>query len=136
MGPGWSPIIAEEVPNDPAGGATAFDSLMDLAGPPTAVQTSTDALAIGALHAAHGRGLRVPDDVSIVGFDDISLARFSVPALTTVHMPMAEMAALAVRVAIDEASDGDRPVAHLLRPSFVVRGSTAAPHVAGAVGLR
>jgi DNA-binding LacI/PurR family transcriptional regulator len=127
LGAGWSHVSIEDVPNDPDGGADALDVLMDLSQPPTAVVTTTDTLAIGVLHAAHRRGLRVPDDVSVVGFDDIPLARFTVPALTTVHMPTAEMAAVAVRAAIDESagSDGERPVAHVLRPWLVVRGSTA-----------
>lgn len=127
LGAGWSHVSIEDVPNDPDGGADALDVLMDLAEPPTAVVTTTDTLAIGVLHAAQRRGLRVPDDVSVVGFDDIPLARFTVPALSTVHMPTAEMAAVAVRAAIDESagSDGERPVAHVLRPWLVVRGSTA-----------
>jgi DNA-binding LacI/PurR family transcriptional regulator len=118
------------VPNDPAGGSTAMEALLRLNEPPTAVLATTDVLAIGALHAADRAGLRVPDDVSVVGFDDIPLAAFTVPALTTVRMPIAEMAAIAVRIAIDEGGgtevDADAPV-HVVAPTFVTRASVGSP---------
>jgi len=135
-------VVADVEPNDPEAGARGLDMLMDVAEPPSAVMMTTDAVAIGALHAAHARGLRVPDDVSIVGFDDIFLSRFTIPPLTTVHMPTAEMAAAAVRAAIEEAtgisgppsSDGDDGVGsletHVMRPWLVIRGSTARTEVA------
>jgi DNA-binding LacI/PurR family transcriptional regulator len=116
--------------NDPARGAAAMEALMRLDEPPTAVLASTDLLAIGALHAAQTMGRRVPDDVSVVGFDDIPLARYTVPSLTTVRMPVAAMAATAVRIALDdnggEASGDDWPV-HVLQPDFVIRASVAPP---------
>lgn len=129
LGERWSHVVIEGVPNDPAGGAEAFETLMRGSDPPTAVVATTDTLAIGALHAAHELGLRVPEDVSVVGFDDIALALYTVPALTTVHMPVAEMATLAVGIAIDEAGmlEAAEPPAHVLQPTFVVRDSTVAP---------
>jgi DNA-binding LacI/PurR family transcriptional regulator len=142
LGDGSAAMIADVEPNDPEAGARGLDMLMDLADPPSAVMTTTDALAIGALHAAHARGLRVPSGLSIVGFDDIFLSRFTIPPLTTVHMPTAEMAAVAVRVAIEEAtgtngsraSDGDNGsgarATNVLSPSLVIRGSTAPVEVA------
>lgn len=132
LGDASSAVVADVEPNDPDAGARGLDTLMDLPDAPSAVMTTTDALAIGALHAAHARGLRVPNDLSIVGFDDILLARFTIPRLTTVHMPTAEMAALAVQVAIEDAagSDGDLRGAHVVRPWLVIRDSTAAVPVA------
>jgi DNA-binding LacI/PurR family transcriptional regulator len=123
-----SDMVADVDSNDPDAGARGLDILMGLPDPPSAVLTTTDALAIGALHAADARGLKVPHDLSIVGFDDIFLARFTVPPLTTVHMPTSEMAALAVRVAIGEtaADDGHRGRDHVVPPSLVIRESTAA----------
>jgi DNA-binding LacI/PurR family transcriptional regulator len=128
LGDASSAVVADVEPNDPDAGARGLDTLMDLPAAPSAVITTTDALAIGALYAAHARGLHVPNDLSIVGFDDILLARFTIPPLTTVHMPTAEMAALAVQVAIGDVagSDGDRRGAHVVRPSLVIRESTAA----------
>lgn len=119
-------VYIQQVQNHPAGGVAALETLMALDPPPTAIVASTDLLAIGALHAAHRLGLRVPDDISITGFDDIPLAAFTVPSLTTVHMPIAEMA----KVAVHEAMSADSGVAegglreHVLEPSLVVRGST------------
>jgi DNA-binding LacI/PurR family transcriptional regulator len=118
--------------NDPAWGASAMEALMRLDEPPTAVLASTDLLAIGALHAAQAMGRRVPDHVSVVGFDDIPLASYTVPSLTTVRMPVAEMAETAVRIALDdnggEATGDDWPV-HVLEPDLVVRASSAPPSV-------
>ncbi len=138
LGSRWSYVVVEGVPNDPAGGAGAFAELMREPDPPTAIVATTDTLAIGALHEAHECGLRVPDDVSVVGFDDIALACYTVPALTTVHMPVTEMAELAVGIAIDEAGvpETGEPPAHVLRPTFVVRDSTAAPIVRAGRGAR
>jgi DNA-binding LacI/PurR family transcriptional regulator len=118
------------VPNEPAGGVSAMEALLRLDEPPTAVLATTDVLAMGALHAVHLAGLRVPDDVSVVGFDDIPLAAFTVPALTTVRMPVAEMAAIAVRIAIDEGGgiDGESPPpVHVVAPTLVARESVGPP---------
>ncbi|HEX4983044.1 MAG TPA: substrate-binding domain-containing protein [Ilumatobacteraceae bacterium] len=60
-----------------------------------------DQIAIGALHAAHALGVSVPRQISIVGFDDIPLAQYTAPPLTTVSQPMGEMAELAVRLAVE-----------------------------------
>jgi DNA-binding LacI/PurR family transcriptional regulator len=111
-------------PNEPAGGVAALQRLLELPEPPTAVVASTDVLAIGALHAAHERGLRVPDRLSITGFDDIPVAAFSVPSLTTVRMPVREMVATAVRIVLDEPELRAQQPPAVLQPSLVVRAST------------
>jgi DNA-binding LacI/PurR family transcriptional regulator len=116
--------------NDPTGGGAALAAMLDLTEPPTAVIASTDVLAIGVLHEAHERGIRVPEELSVTGFDDIPLAAFTVPALTTVRMPVREMVAEAVGMVIDdEASSGGTVFrrAGLLEPSLVVRASTRPP---------
>ena len=112
--------------NDPTSGGAALAAMLDLPEPPTAVVASTDVLAIGVLHEAHVRGLRVPDDLSVTGFDDIPLAAFTVPALTTVRMPVREMVAEAVRTVIDEdpAEAASHRAPRVLEPSLVVRAST------------
>jgi LacI family transcriptional regulator len=116
-----------EIKNSLSGGATAFGSLMSRPVPPTAIFASTDLLAIGALHAAGRMGMTVPGDVSIVGFDDLPMAEYANPALTTVRMPMAEMAAVGVGAAIDKAAGEEAPVVQLLAPSLVVRESSGPP---------
>ena len=116
----------QNVINDPAGGDAALRTLVALDSPPTAVVCSTDHLATGVLHAAADLGLVVPRDLSVVGFDDIPMASFTVPSLTTIHMPVAEMTALAARLAMDEPEDGASGVVEsfVVTPGLVVREST------------
>jgi DNA-binding LacI/PurR family transcriptional regulator len=116
--------------NNHGGGGEALSALLELPNPPTAVVASTDVLAIGALHTAHRSGLAVPDDLSITGFDDIAMAGFTVPALTTVRMPITEMVEAALGIVIEHLG-ADRPnvgEARLtLRPNLVIRDSTGHP---------
>jgi LacI family transcriptional regulator len=74
------------------GGMAAMEQILKLPQHPTAVVCSNDMTAIGVMRKCHERGLRVPQDVSIVGFDDIRLSQFVIPALTTVQMSQAELA--------------------------------------------
>jgi LacI family transcriptional regulator len=77
-------------------GRQCGEQLLALTPPLTAIFASNDDMAVGVLHAANARGIRVPDQVSIVGFDDTELARFSWPPLTTVRQPLEQMAHTAV----------------------------------------
>ncbi len=93
---------------------------------PTAIFASSDASAIGVYEAARQLRLRVPDDISVVGFDDTSIARIATPGLTTVHQPLEDMGAAAVRTLMDRR--GGRPITGgplRLATHLVVRGSTA-----------
>jgi DNA-binding LacI/PurR family transcriptional regulator len=120
------------VPNTPGGGEEAITALLALADPPTAVLTSTDLLAVGVLHAAHSLGRRVPDDLSVVGFDDILLASHTIPALTTLRMPTAAIVAAGVQLAIERAREPGvvrQPGVKVIEPQLIVRGSTARPSV-------
>ena len=110
--------------NEPASAVAALDRLLALPDPPTAVVASTDVLATGLLHGAHERGLRVPDQLSITGFDDIPVATFTVPALTTVRMPVREMVELAVEMALDKPDRARDITPQVLQPKLVVRAST------------
>jgi DNA-binding LacI/PurR family transcriptional regulator len=116
------------VPNTVGGGEAALIELMRQSRAPTAIVAATDILAIGVIHAAFERGIRVPEQLSVVGFDDITLASATVPALTTVRNPVAEVIAAAVELAVGEASAtaADTP-RRIFSPKLVVRGSTAAP---------
>ncbi|MFB2585794.1 LacI family DNA-binding transcriptional regulator [Herbiconiux liukaitaii] len=109
-----------------AGAALAARPLSEL---PTAVMCTNDLVAIGLLIEFAQRGIRVPDDVSVVGFDDLSWAATSVVPLTTVRQPRAELGRRAVRMLLDEIDRGEAHEHHreLLEPEFVVRSSTAAP---------
>jgi DNA-binding LacI/PurR family transcriptional regulator len=118
------------VPNTLAGGEVALHDLFDIDPQPTAVCTSTDLVAIGALHAAHKLGAKVPEQLSVVGFDDILIAAHAVPGLTTLRMPTTEMVRFALAAAIGLAGDPDAertPRKQLFEPSLVVRESTAPP---------
>ena len=96
------------VDNSLAGGEAALTALLALAEPPTAVVTSTDLVAVGVLHAAYNLSRIVPDELSVVGFDDLLLAAHTVPALTTVRMPIAEIVRESVELAIALARDPTR----------------------------
>lgn len=115
--------------NDSESGASALRALLRLGEPPTAVLATTDVLAIGALHAAYEAGWSVPGDVSVAGFDDIPMAAFAVPALTTVRMPVTEMAIRAVDLAVDQAAGGSATggALHVFAPTLIVRRSVARP---------
>ncbi|ADB33261.1 transcriptional regulator, LacI family [Kribbella flavida DSM 17836] len=107
-----------------AGGA----ALLDLPEPPTAIFAGSDEVALGALEAARARGLRVPEDLSVVGFDDTQLARLASPQLTTVRQPIREMGAVALRTALQLAA-GEKVDSHHveLATRLIVRSSAAAP---------
>lgn len=92
---------------------------------PTAVFAGNDLAALGVLRAAREAGLRVPEDLSVVGFDDIPLAEWSTPALTTVRQPLTEMAAVAVRILLERAEGGPLKQRVELATDLVVRESTA-----------
>jgi DNA-binding LacI/PurR family transcriptional regulator len=113
-----------EAQNNLGGGASAFEALMELVRRPTAVVASTDVLALGALHAACRLDLAVPRDVSIAGFDDLPMAEYANPPLTTVRQPIAEMAAVAVFAATDETRDATATAVETLSPTLMVRSST------------
>ena len=78
------------------GGRAAAHALLALPEPPTAIFASNDNMAVGAIHAARERGLSVPEDLSVVGFDDADISRIVSPALTTVRQPLEEMGRMAV----------------------------------------
>jgi DNA-binding LacI/PurR family transcriptional regulator len=82
-------------------GKEGMEKLLSLRKPPTAVFAASDMLAIGALAAARGKGFRVPEDVSIAGFDDIDFASFCNPPLTTVRVPASKMGEIAVEVLME-----------------------------------
>jgi DNA-binding LacI/PurR family transcriptional regulator len=108
------------------GGRAAFD-LLQAEGLPTAVTTVSDVVAIGIMQAAGEAGVRVPEDLSVVGYDDIPAATWVTPQLTTVHQPIREKGRLAARLLIDRirSDSGHAPLTELLATRLVVRGSTA-----------
>ena len=114
--------------NNVASGAEAFRNLIGMADPPTAIVTATDQMAIGALHAAHALGVSVPHQVSIVGFDDIPLAEFTAPPLTSVHQPM-ERDGRARRQLGDRHADARRPRPHVPDDAVDTRNLRSCPEL-------
>jgi LacI family transcriptional regulator len=104
------------------------DQLMASPTPPTAVFASSDQMALGAIEALRRRGLRVPEDVSVVGFDDLPEVRWSAPPLTTVRQPLADMGKLAARTVLRQArgEEIDSPRVELAT-QLMIRASTAPP---------
>ena len=107
-------------------GAEGMARLLELPEPPTAVFAASDLMAVGALGTAGRAGLRVPDDIAIVGFDDILLAGLTQPPLTTLRQDKQGLGAAAgeALLALMEEEDGDAPAAVTLPVELVVRGST------------
>jgi DNA-binding LacI/PurR family transcriptional regulator len=112
------------------GGKEAADKLLALPHLPTAIMCSNDMTAIGVLHALHRTTHRVPDDISVVGFDDIHLAQFMLPPLTTVQMSCTQLAAASVE-ALRAGIEPDNPNANrkewFIPTRLVVRQSSAFP---------
>jgi LacI family transcriptional regulator len=127
-----SELVVEGDFESPSGHAAA-EKLLELPEPPTAIFASNDNMAVGALQAARERGLSVPEDLSIVGFDDAELAKVVTPALTTVRQPLAELGRTAVSLLMRML---DRQRVEGLRVELgtrlVVRSSTKAPPRRGA----
>lgn len=114
-------------PSTIEGGRAVFESAWTSGMRPTAVVAMSDAIAIGALAAARALGLRVPDELSIVGFDDIDIAAHIDPPLTTVHQPIRRKGEAAMRklLALVEHGEQDRVDPGALATRLMVRGSTA-----------
>lgn len=113
-----------------AAGTQATFALLDLPLPPTAIFAATDRLALGVLRASLERGVRIPEELSVVGYDDASFAATVWPPLTTVRYPIQEMSDKAAEVLV-EMIEGrrqpDAPLRYTFRPTLVVRSSCAAP---------
>jgi DNA-binding LacI/PurR family transcriptional regulator len=113
-------------------GRAAAARLLGTGQPFTAIFAHSDLLALGAITELRARGLRVPEDVSVMGYDDIPVASFVDPALTTIHQPMRQVGARAVKILLDKIAAVrshaiSRPGRHLLRAELVVRKSAAPP---------
>jgi DNA-binding LacI/PurR family transcriptional regulator len=121
----WEHVPKHELPaNHPDHGLEGARAVLNTTPRPTALLAGTDQLALGALEATRVLGLSVPNDVSVVGFDDVPGAAWSTPALTTVRQPLLEKGEIAGRLLIAAAPDRDEVI---LPVELVVRGTTAPP---------
>jgi len=120
-------LIYEGDFSQPGGYAGAI-TLLDLPEPPTAIFASNDVMAMGVLDAVRSRGLRVPEDVSIIGFDDIPQASHIHPALTTISQPLEKMGRVATQMLIDLLHHPEKAVSRIELPTqLVVRDSCSPP---------
>jgi DNA-binding LacI/PurR family transcriptional regulator len=109
---------------DTAVAATMVDRLLSMADPPTAIMGGNDLLAIGAMRQARARGLRVPQDLAVTGFNDFAFAEFVEPPLTTVHVPGYEMGCVAAQLLIDHRDGVEIKRRHVMLPvELRIRGS-------------
>lgn len=130
-----SRLAAHEIPTDEswiedgrfteAGGAAAAEALLDRHPDLTALFGGNDKMAVGAIYMLARKGLRVPEDVSITGFDDIQHTAYVNPALTTVHVPLYEVGALACERLIERIRGRADKISDVLPTHLVVRNSTA-----------
>lgn len=109
------------------GGEDAMEILLNLKERPTAVVCFNDLMAIGAMVRTYKHGFKIPDDMSIIGFDDIHFSECVVPGLTTIAQPMGDIARITIQLIIDRLK-GDRKSERrkiILDPELVIRGSTS-----------
>ena len=123
-----NPNLIQEGTHGVEGGKAAMERIFASGARPTAVLGSNDLTAIGAMGAIFDRGLRIPEDISVIGYDNIQLCAYTMPPLTTVSLPRLEIANAAFRALFDprEAGPSKRPEGqeHKLHPTFVIRKST------------
>jgi LacI family transcriptional regulator len=125
----------EPVEDGFAGGREATRELLRSGFAPTAILCVNDWIAVGALRELRNQGLSVPGDVSVTGFDNITIAEYCCPSLTTIHIPRAEIGRLVVEALLPDASGALPPARHIcLDPELVVRESTGAAPQGGFPG--
>ena len=108
-------------------GSAAAEHFISLPDPPTAIVASSDYLAIGAINALHRNGYRVPDDISVTGYDGIDMGEFLIPQLTTIKLPIRDIAQKTVDILIRQLGDQKgEPITVVFDGDLVVRDSTGA----------
>jgi len=113
------------------GGMRALVEFNSLSNRPTAVLCSNDMTAIGVMREAYDHNIKIPEDLSVVGFDDIRLAEFTIPPLTTVQMSQKELAKIAFQALLNEVEceiPSRERLEYDLTTSLVLRRSTALAH--------
>jgi DNA-binding LacI/PurR family transcriptional regulator len=117
-----------ERPFEALEGAMALDQILDLAVPPSALFCANDILAMGALFACQRRRVRVPEDLSIVGFDDLPIAATTWPSLSTVRVPAGEMGRLVAGSVLSALDSGEAIRSQVIRTEFISRESVSRGH--------
>jgi LacI family transcriptional regulator len=127
-GVGYDPALVRYGDFTHEGGFARAVELLDMPEPPTAIFAGSDQQAFGVYEAARIHGLRIPQDLSIVGFDDLPVTRWASPPITTVRQPLAEMGSVAAGMLGDLIDGKPLPSTRVeLSTDLIVRESTAAP---------
>jgi DNA-binding LacI/PurR family transcriptional regulator len=116
-----------ECPHTWEGGAVAISDLLNLPKPPTAVMCCNDVAAIGALKTLANRGLQAGRDVALIGFDDLTICRFTQPALSTIQFSPSQIAPLAFAMLLEQINGVKSETNYEYKTKFVLRESTCAP---------
>ncbi len=123
----FEPELVVHGDGKPEGGLTAMATLLALPHPPTAVFCYNDMSALGAIRTIRAAGLRIPHDISVVGFDDVHIMKYTDPPLTTVRQPMHEMGRLAMETLYQLLSGAKSERTIKVPGQLIVRESTAPP---------
>jgi DNA-binding LacI/PurR family transcriptional regulator len=115
--------------NDAGAGFAAATRLLALPTPPTAIFVSSDVLAFATLTAIHQQGLRIPDDIAVVGFDDNPLSRYAYPPLTSVYLPFEEMGRRAGELLLDLLVHPDEPKREILLDGQLIVRTSSSRHL-------
>ncbi len=118
------------------GGAEGMRTLLNLPKPPSAVLCCNDVAAVGALKALAARGIQAGRDIALIGFDDLTICRFTQPALSTIQFSPRELAALAFQGLLEEIQQTPKKTNLEYKTRFILRDSTCPPRLLGADGLR
>ena len=109
------------------GGASGMSVLLNIPKPPSAVMCCNDVAAVGALKALASRGLQAGRDISLIGFDDLTICRFTQPALTTIQFSPKEIAGIAFRTLLEDIQGPQEKTRFEYKTRFILRESTCAP---------
>lgn len=122
----FDPALLQRGDYTPSSGIAGVNALLELPNPPTAIFAFNDLMAMGALQALHRKGLRVPDDVAVIGFDGVPLTQYITPALSTIEQPIPTISKQVVSLLLDRINGGAPREARTIiaEPTLVVRAST------------
>jgi DNA-binding LacI/PurR family transcriptional regulator len=123
----FEPELVFHGDGNPEGGMEGMVRLLALRNPPTAVFCYDDMTALGVISQIRTFGLRVPDDISVIGFDDLKIVKYTDPQLTTVRQPMPQMGRLAMETLLDILAGSESNHNVKVPGELIVRGSTAPP---------
>lgn len=128
----FNPKWVQNCKNTAEGGYLAANKFIGLDDLPTAILASDDEIAIGAMSALSAHGKNIPEDISITGFDNIQISKYSNPSLTTIEQPIEEMCAIAIEIMIDTLEERKSEFSvktTLVKPKLIIRESTGQPKI-------